>query len=96
VALLRPAQFLGLRAIATQPMVPINALRDAYHIREWIWHDRLEHDAALQAVVMGAAGTEESWNGWVNQQFPDFPVIRELCNGSKHFESRGRARAFLD
>jgi hypothetical protein len=21
----------------------------------------------------------------VNQQFPDFPIVRELCNGSKHF-----------
>jgi hypothetical protein len=64
----------------------INALRDAFHLREWIWHGRLENDLALQAEIMGAAGNETKWNEHVNQCFPDFPLIRELCNGSKHFE----------
>lgn len=64
----------------------INALRDAYHLREWIWHDRLEHDTALQSAIMGSSGSESCWNSWINQSFPDFPVIRELCNGSKHFK----------
>jgi len=66
----------------------INALRDAYHLREWIWHDRLEHDAALQVSIIGTSGTDAAWNTWVNQAFPDFPIIRELCNGSKHFADR--------
>ncbi len=30
--------------------------------------------------------TKKVWGDWVNQRFPDFPVILELCNGSKHFE----------
>jgi hypothetical protein len=64
----------------------INALRDAYHLREWIWHGRLENDPALQAEIMGASGSESKWNEHVNQCFLDFPLIRELCNGSKHFE----------
>ncbi len=64
----------------------INALRDAYHLREWIWHGRLEKDPALQAGIMGAAGSESKWNEYVNREFLDFPLIRELCNGSKHFE----------
>jgi hypothetical protein len=66
----------------------INALRDAYHLREWIWHDRLETEPVLQAAVKGSVGTEQAWNEWVIQQFPDFPLIRELCNGSKHFEHK--------
>jgi hypothetical protein len=65
----------------------MNALRDAYHLREWIWHSRLENDPALQAAIKGAAGDEAEWNKWVNDQFSDFPLIRELCNGSKHFEA---------
>lgn len=64
----------------------INALRDAYHLREWIWHDRLEHDATLQVAMIGTTANEEDWNCWVGQAFPDFRIIRELCNGSKHFE----------
>jgi len=35
---------------------------------------------------MGAAGIESDWNKHVNDGFTDFPLIRELCNGSKHFE----------
>src|ERR1700738_2521143 len=64
----------------------INALRDAYHLREWIWHDRLENDPGLQIAITGTNGNEADWNGWVNQHFSDFPIIRELCNGSKHIE----------
>ncbi|SDR63343.1 hypothetical protein SAMN05519103_08512 [Rhizobiales bacterium GAS113] len=64
----------------------INALRDAYHLREWTWHDRLEHDHVLQTAIMGAPGNESDWCAWVNRRFPDFPIIRDLCNGSKHFE----------
>jgi hypothetical protein len=30
----------------------INALRDGYHLHEWIWHGRLEHDPALQTAIM--------------------------------------------
>jgi hypothetical protein len=66
----------------------INALRDAYHVREWIWHDRLKQDPALQVAIIGANGDKAAWNAWVNQSFPDFPIIRELCNGSKHFTDR--------
>jgi hypothetical protein len=66
----------------------INALRDAYHLREWIRHGRLENDPALQAEIMGASGSESKWNEHVNQCFIDFPLIHELCNGSKHFERK--------
>jgi hypothetical protein len=64
----------------------INALRDAYHLREWIWHGRLQHDPALQTAIMGVAGSEAEWNKHIKDGFTDFPLIRELCNGSKHFE----------
>jgi hypothetical protein len=71
----------------------IDALRDGYHLREWIWHDRLKHDPALQISIIGAAGDEGAWNGWINGAFPDFPIIRELCNGSKHFTDRAAIKA---
>lgn len=71
----------------------INALRDGYHLREWIWHDRLKQDPQLQLSIMGTSGDEGAWNGWINAQFPDFPIIRELCNGSKHFTDRASINA---
>jgi hypothetical protein len=83
----------GLTADHSDSYSAINALRDAYHLREWLWHDRLEQDPALQAMIMGAAVDEAAWNAWVNRSFADFPIIRELCNGSKHFESGATIKA---
>jgi hypothetical protein len=74
-----------LAAAPRNSYAAINALRDAYHLREWIWHGCLEKDPALQAQIMGASGNEPKWDEHINRCFPDFPLIRELCNGSKHF-----------
>lgn len=78
----------ALAAAPRNRYAAINALRDAYHLRQWIWHDRLENTPALQIAIMGATGGEPDWNAYVNQQFADFPLIRELCNGSKHFRRK--------
>jgi hypothetical protein len=78
-------------ALAAKPgdaYAAMNALRDAYHLREWSWHGRLERNPALQAEIMGASGSEKKWNAHVNLCFPDFPLIRELCNSSKHFKRK--------
>ncbi|MGH9677451.1 MAG: hypothetical protein ACRD36_10150 [Candidatus Acidiferrum sp.] len=66
----------------------INALRDAYHLREWVWKDRLESDPALQTKIMGTSGDEAAWNTWVNNNCADFKLVRDVCNGSKHFYPR--------
>lgn len=77
-----------LQALVTDPgnsYAAINAVRDAYHLREWVWHGRLEMAQALQTAIMSTSGNKDNWNKWVIGEFPDFPIIRELCNGSKHF-----------
>jgi hypothetical protein len=85
-------EFAALSADRGNSYAAINALRDAFHLREWIWNDRLKNDDALQNAVMGQRGGEDKWNYWVNQNFTGFPVIRELCNGSKHFNPGGLIR----
>jgi hypothetical protein len=78
-------------ALASSPRnsyVAINALRDAYHLREWIWHGRLQNDPALQIAIIGAQGSERDWNIYTKAAFTDFHLIHELCNGSKHFEPK--------
>lgn len=44
------------------------------------------HTGYLQAEIMGAAGSESDWNKHVNDGLEYFPLIRALCNGSKHFD----------
>ena len=70
----------------TNSYAAINVLRDAYHLREWIWHTRLEHNSSLLTQIIGRSGVESDWNSWVNTQHPEFKIVREICNGSKHFE----------
>jgi hypothetical protein len=79
-------EFETLSADHGNSYAAINAIQDAYHLREWVWHGRLENDAALQLQIMAKVGHESDWNEYVNRQFTDFPLVRDLCNGSKHFE----------
>jgi hypothetical protein len=53
---------LALTADNGNSYAAINGLRDAYHLREWVWHGRLEHDPVLQAAVMGSSGDVHVWN----------------------------------
>src|SRR4051794_35269273 len=72
----------------------INALRDAYHLREWVWHNRLQPDPALQTEIMGKAGDTDNWNSWVYQQFSGFLIVRDLCRGLKHLERGDKVKAY--
>lgn len=77
----------ALAADHSSSYAAIDALRDAYHLREWIWHGRLAGDAGLQVMIIGPGARQKSdWDNWVEKSFPDFPIIGDLCNGSKHFK----------
>jgi len=64
----------------------LNACRDGYHLADWIWHGKLEHDQAAQIAIGGCPMKDRrEFKQWVASQFPQFDLIWELCNGSKHF-----------
>jgi hypothetical protein len=58
----------------------------AYHLREWVWHELLEHDLPLRNAI--GIHDESSFNGWINRCCAWFPILRDLVNGTKHFEER--------
>ena len=63
----------------------INVARDAYHLREWLWREKFSTDPSLQTNVFGhATPTEADYNVEINNLFPDFQLVREIANGSKH------------
>src|ERR1700722_3103128 len=65
-------------------------------MREWVWHDRLQHNPALLTQIIGSAGNkEDAWNSWVNSSFVNFPIVRDICNGSKHFEPGDKVKEYL-
>jgi hypothetical protein len=72
----------------------MNAVRDAYHLRAWVWQDRLQPAPALQTLVMGGAGDEERWNGWLQEQFPGYAAIVGLYDRSKPLMRGSRVSSF--
>ncbi|MEQ8284285.1 hypothetical protein [Thalassospira sp.] len=70
----------------------LNAVRDAYHLREWIWHHYLEGQVVMQQQMMGIEGNQQDWEYFINNQFPKFQILKELCNGSKHFILRKKGQ----
>jgi hypothetical protein len=85
-------EFQALSADHCNSYAAINALRDAYHLCDWIWNDRLKHDSAMQTAIMGSVGKESAWKDWIESHFPDFLIVRELCNGSKHLARNRNAK----
>ncbi len=53
----------------------------AYHLREWLWN---EHEARISEQLSIQDVSE--YNKHINDACPNFEVIRQLCNGSKHYK----------
>jgi hypothetical protein len=58
----------------------------AYHLREWVWKDWLEHDLPAQKAI--GIRDESSFNNWVNRSCVWFPILRDIVNGTKHFKDK--------
>ncbi len=65
----------------------------AYHLREWIWNcnkeevkNYLESVGIIKKSKMNHDDYVEcKFNEYVNEKCPEFRLIHEICNGSKHF-----------
>ncbi len=58
----------------------------AYHLREWIWNDWLDHDLSAQNAI--GIRNEQAFNKWINDSCVWFRILRHLVNGTKHFTDR--------
>lgn len=63
----------------------VSAFLFAYHLREWVWKKHEEEVTAQMRCL-----TESQFNELVNRCHENFWIIREICNGLKHFEIRNR------
>lgn len=55
-----------------------------FHLREWIWK---KHRKIIKSTF-GIKG-KRKFEQYINDKFPYFPVVRDICNGSKHlFKSK--------
>jgi len=70
----------------------------AYHLREWIWNCNKDavKDYLLSQTFINRSKIDNDdyieckFNEYVNLKCPEFIIIREICNGSKHFSVRDR------
>ena len=71
----------------------------SYHLREWIWNCNKDvvKDYLLSQNFIGKSKIDNDdyieckFNEYVNLKCPEFRMIREICNGSKHFSTRGKS-----
>jgi hypothetical protein len=61
-----------------------HCILEAYHLREWVWHDWIQNDENVR-VALGIK-TEREFNKLVNDSCIWFPYFRTLTNGTKHYE----------
>jgi hypothetical protein len=63
-----------------------HCILEAYHLREWVWHDWIENDDAAQAAL--GVRSEAEFNALLNRSCVWLPFFRAMVNGTKHFEAR--------
>jgi len=64
----------------------------AYHQREWFWQDYKDIIKAYfvaNKIIKNSQSSNDDFveckfNEYVNSKCPDFRIIREVCNGTKH------------
>ncbi|MHB0773782.1 hypothetical protein ACYCVF_35495 [Bradyrhizobium sp. 1.29L] len=61
-----------------------HCIMEAYHLREWVWHDLIENNQKLKDALK--ITSESDFNGLINRSCIWFPYFRAITNGSKHFE----------
>jgi hypothetical protein len=55
----------------------------AYHLGQWVWRDWLKDDHVVKKVL--GISSENSFYNWINQTCVWFAPVRDLTNGTKHF-----------
>jgi hypothetical protein len=63
-----------------------HCILEAYHLREWVWHDLIENSQTIKDALK--ITNQNDFNALVNRQCIWFCYLRALTNGSKHFEVR--------
>ncbi len=63
-----------------------NCAVTAWHLREWVWEERLSSNVGEDMKLFGVRfDTEQAYNTELNQRCPKYKLLRDVCNGSKHF-----------
>ncbi len=75
----------------------------AYHQREWIWKDNKEDvkEYLINNGIVDRAQKDNDefmvrkFNEYVNSNCPEFRIIHEVCNGTKHLAAVGNIKDTL-
>jgi hypothetical protein len=65
----------------------LNCIITAYHLHEWVWADWLKKDTTTQQTLGLKNKDKSGFADWLESQWPDFKLVKELTNGGKHFRS---------
>lgn len=55
----------------------------SYHLAEWVWKDWLKDDHVVKKAL--GVSNDKSFYNWINRTCVWFSPVRDLTNGTKHF-----------
>lgn len=63
-----------------------NCAVTGWHITEWVWKERLKGRPTEHVKLLGRSFADEAeYRVELQRRVPDYQVLREICNGAKHF-----------
>jgi hypothetical protein len=78
--------FADLQVNPESARLAINCAITAYHMHEWVWGDWLKADHATWKAL--GIRDEKTFLSWLDRRQPWFPLMQDICNGSKHFNRK--------
>jgi len=77
------ADLAAFEADVSNQTTAINGILSAYHLPEWVWARWLKSQCQKQLRGQFVID-KQSFIGWVAVQCPNFDLLQQLANGSKH------------
>ena len=89
-------EYAAFQGRTTDSDLAWNCAVTAYHLKEWLWKERLSVTPGEDLKLFGQSFTsQQDYNANLNRRCPNYKLLRDVCNGSKHFalDNPGRVKA---
>lgn len=80
-------EYAAFQGGATDSDLAWNCAVTAWHLREWLWKERLSVYPGEDVKLFGQTfAAEQDYQTELNLRCPKYKLLRDVCNGSKHFD----------
>lgn len=89
----RKRDFVRYQGSPTDSDLAWNCAVTAWHVREWVWKQRISpHPGDDRSLFKASLADIQQDNAELNRRCSRYQLIKEVCNGSKHFRLNALGR----